>query len=248
LSSRYVTPGWRLRQVLAPLSCRPLLALLDIQTTLKSMRILIVGGTAFVGRHIAKAALEAGHSVVLFHRSASRKSILPDAEHVFGDRTRGEDLQQLCGTRWDAVIDTCGYTPEAVGTAVRALTGCAPHYTFISSQSVYRDFNSIGMNEDSPLAETEDVKAPLTAENYGALKILAEREVRSVFPNHSFIVRCGIIVGPFDYLDRFNYWVRRIAEGGRVLCPGSPEQAVQFIDARDLGAKALRSIQCNRTR
>lgn len=194
------------------------------------MRILILGGTVFLGRHIVDAALERGHEVTLFNRGQTKPELFPDVEKLRGDRDG--DLAELEGKSFDAVIDTSGYLPRVVRATLDAL-GEVGHYTFVSTISVYGDMTT-GPNEETPVAtleeETEDV-----GEHYGALKALCEDEVRKDFPD-AFVVRPGLIVGPWDPTGRFTYWPMRMAAGGSVLAPSPPDALVQTIDARDLAA------------
>jgi nucleoside-diphosphate-sugar epimerase len=208
------------------------------------VQILFLGGTKFLGRHAAGVALERGHDVTLFHRGSGADDPYPEAEHLHGDRDGGLDL--LRGRHWDAVVDTSGYVPRAVRRSVELLSDNVEHYTFVSTCSVYSDLGSGRTAEDGKLHEppvdSEDV-----AEHYGGLKVGCERVVEERFAGRSFIPRPGLIVGPYDPTDRFTYWVRRIADGGRVLAPGSPDAEVELIDARDLAAWMLDMAESNRT-
>jgi 2'-hydroxyisoflavone reductase len=195
------------------------------------MRILILGGTVFLGRALTDAALERGHEVTHLNRG---KSSPPDArvETLIGDRTA--DLAVLRGRQWDAVIDTSGYLPQVVKRSVDALRASASRYLFVSSISVYE---GEGYAEDSPVVPSPDpVPDAMTMETYGALKAMCEDVVRTGFGDKATIVRPGLIVGPHDPTDRFTYWPVRIARGGRVAAPGRPQRTVQFIDVRDLAA------------
>jgi 2'-hydroxyisoflavone reductase len=200
------------------------------------MRLLILGGTKFLGRAIAECALARGHEVSLFTRGETNPELFPEAEHLRGNRDG--DLSALEGRRWDAVVDTSGYVPHVVRASADLLSPAAEHYAFVSSISVYRDFAQ-PVHEESPLAELADGQpVDRLAEdysNYGALKALCEREVTEAFPGRSLAVRAGLIVGPHDPTGRFTYWPHRVARGGEVLAPGPPERPVQFVDVRDLG-------------
>lgn len=206
------------------------------------MKLLIIGGTRFVGRHLVEAALERGHEVTLFNRG-TQSSAIRDVETISGDRNR--DLDKLQGRRWDAAIDTCGYLPRAVRAAAEVLSGSVERYVFISSMSAYADVSVPGVEETAPLrtltSEQLDLAyaidtagQPSYGELYGGLKALCEQAAEEVMPGRVLIVRPGLIVGPYDYTDRFTYWVVRVARGGEVLAPGRAERPVQFIDARDL--------------
>ncbi|HEY8141941.1 MAG TPA: SDR family oxidoreductase [Kofleriaceae bacterium] len=197
------------------------------------MRVLLLGGTAFVGRHVTEAFLARGHQVTLFHRGRTDPAVFPQVEHVLGDRDR--DLGKLAGARFDAVVDTCGYEVPSVRASVQALADAALHYIYVSSISVYADLSR--MDEEAPLREiAEPDTAKLSTESYGALKAACERVVMEGFPGRAQVVRAGLILGPHDYDERFSWWLRRIARGGDVLAPGDPAAPVQFIDVRDLAA------------
>ncbi len=198
------------------------------------MRILVLGGTSFLGRHTVAAALARGHEVTLFHRGETNPGLFPEAEEILGDREH--DLDRLAGRNWDAVIDVPGYVPRIVRMSAQALAEAAPHYTFISSISAYAAMPTPGLDEDTPLAELSEPGSEDVQKHYGALKALCEREVQAAFPAGALIIRPGMIVGPNDPTDRFTYWPVRVAEGGEVLAPGDPKRQVQLIDARDLGA------------
>lgn len=206
------------------------------------MKLLILGGTEFVGRHMAEAALARGHDVTLFHRGQHGAELFPQAEHVLGDRDGG--LDALRDRTWDAVLDTCGYVPRVVRQSVDVLARAAGHYTFVSSVSVYQDFAVPGIDEDYAVAVMPDETVEeVTGETYGPLKILCEQAVCDSFPDRALVVRPGLVVGPHDKTGRFTYWPRRVAEGGDFLAPGRPGRRVQFIDARDLAAWTVSMIE-----
>ena len=195
------------------------------------LRILVLGGTQFVGRAVVEAALARGHEITLFNRGQTNPDLFPDVEKLRGDRSH--DLSALADREWDAAIDVAAYVPRLVELAVQQLESQVERYVFVSSVSVYAD-QSVPQFEDSRLevlADPEDV----SPESYGARKAACEAVVRSALGERATIVRPGLIVGPHDATDRFSYWPKRIAEGGRVLAPGSPDDPVQFIDVRDLG-------------
>jgi 2'-hydroxyisoflavone reductase len=200
------------------------------------VKILVLGGTKFLGRAAVETALERGHEVTLFNRGETNPELFPDVEKLRGDRA--EDLSGLDGRRWDGVIDSSGYFPGVVRRSAEALSDSG-RYLFVSSVSAYADF-SRGPREDSPraeLAEGHPVDEMLPEyENYGALKALCEDVVWEVFGDRATIVRPGLIVGPHDPTGRFTYWPHRVARGGQVLVPAPPDRTVQFVDARDLGA------------
>ncbi len=201
------------------------------------MRILILGGTQFLGRHTVEMALARGHDVTLFNRGQTSPQLFPNVEKLRGDRDG--DLSALAGRDWDAVVDTSGYVPRIVGQTLDAL-GDVGHYTFVSTISVYADV-STPPTESSPVAElaepTEEVM-----QAYGELKADCEDVVRARFPD-AFVPRPGLIVGPWDPTGRFTYWPQRIAAAGRVLAPAPPEADVQIIDVRDLAAWIVRAAE-----
>jgi 2'-hydroxyisoflavone reductase len=190
------------------------------------VKLLILGGTQFVGRAVAEAALDAGHELTLFHRGRTNPELFPGAEHVHGDRER--DVSALAGREFDAVVDTSGYTPGVVRASVEAHRGA--YYVFVSTVSVYSDF-STGPDERSPVYTSGD--------GYGELKAACEREL----PADALVIRPTIVVGPHDPTYRFTYWVDRIARGGDVLAPEPRTSPVQLIDARDLGEWIVRCCE-----
>ena len=205
------------------------------------MRLLLLGGTVFLGKHIAEAALAAGHDVTLFHRGQHGRELFPSAQHIFGDRDGG--LGALVGRRFDAVIDTSGYLPRIVRQSAQSLSSNASHYTFISSVNAYRSLAETGVAEDAPLAQLPSESEEDIATWYGALKVRCEEEVLEQFPERALLIRPGLIVGPDDPSDRFTYWVARGARDGEMLAPGRPEHPVQVIDVRDLAAWTLAMVE-----
>jgi 2'-hydroxyisoflavone reductase len=202
------------------------------------MRILVLGGTKFLGRHTVEAALARGHDVTLFNRGQTNPELFPEAEKLHGDRDG--DLGALAGREFDAVVDTSGYVPRVVRATLEAIEG-DPHYTFVSSISVYADLSK-PPTETSPTAVLKEETEEYRSEAYGPLKALCEQVVLERFPN-AFVVRPGLIVGPWDPTGRFTYWPERVAEGGRVLAPAPPDRSVQIIDARDLAAWNVDAIE-----
>jgi 2'-hydroxyisoflavone reductase len=198
------------------------------------MKLLVLGGTVFVGRHFVEAAVSRGHEVTIFHRGQRGAELFPDLDRVLGDRDGG--LDALEGREFDAVVDCCGYVPRVVRQSVEAFRDRAKAYLFVSTISVYADGNPAGMDEGAELIRLEDPTVEeVTGETYGGLKVLCEEVVEEAFTGRSFIVRPGLIAGPYDPTNRFPYWVGRIAKGGEVLVPNRPTAPLQLIDARDLG-------------
>jgi 2'-hydroxyisoflavone reductase len=193
------------------------------------MRILVLGGTKFLGRHTVDAALARGHEVTTFNRGQTRPDLFPGVEKLRGDRDG--DLAALAGRSFDAVVDTSGFVPGVVRETIDAL-GEVQHYTFVSTGSVYADL-STPPTAETPLADDDE---------YGGLKARCEEVVRERFPE-AFIPRPGLIVGPWDQTGRFTYWPERLADGGRVLAPAPPEADAQVIDARDLAGWIVRAAE-----
>ena len=205
------------------------------------VKILILGGTRFMGYFATEYALARGHEVTLFNRGQSNPDVFPTAHHIRGNRANLTDLDQLRDGQWDTVIDTSGYVPRLVGETAMRLANSVRRYIFISSISVYADIPPNGTDENGKLEVLAD---PTTEDSsgqyYGGLKALCEQVVSSTLPGRAVMVRPGLIVGPRDPTDRFGYWVRRAAMDGEMLAPGKPGFCVQFIDARDLGEWVVR--------
>jgi 2'-hydroxyisoflavone reductase len=192
------------------------------------VRLLVLGGTRFLGRAIVDAALARGHQLTLFNRGISNPDLFPGLETVHGDRRQG--LAPLAGRQFDAVVDVAAMTPDHVAPAVDALESAVDRYLFVSTVSVYADHSVPQREEDAVIELREGLDFGAA---YGANKAAAERVVVDAFGDRALVVRPGFIVGPYDQTDRFAYWPRRIARGGRVLAPPA-EHSTQFIDVRDL--------------
>ncbi|MBU9674764.1 SDR family oxidoreductase [Planococcus sp. CP5-4] len=214
------------------------------------MKILILGGTRFLGRFLTESALKRGHEVTLFNRGKENPELFPEVEKLIGDR--GGDLSALKDGEWDAVIDTCGFVPHVVRESAKILAKRTGHYTFISSASVYDELESPGIREEHPvgqmsMSDAEEMTEGMTNlpnnEYYGELKFLCEQEVEQQFTGHSLIVRPGLIVGPYDFTGRFSYWINRVAKGGQVLAPGRKDKRIQFIDVRDLAEWIIHLVE-----
>jgi 2'-hydroxyisoflavone reductase len=208
------------------------------------LRLLVLGGTGFLGRHLVEAALRRGHDVALFNRGQTNASLFPGLEQIRGDRDG--NLSALGGGEWNAVVDVPARIPRHVEASAEALAG-VEHYTFVSSVSVYRDFSRTGIDETAPLREYDPSMGDEDMEFYGARKAECERIVAEAFPGGALIVRPGLIVGPHDTTDRFTYWPRRVARGGEVLAPGDPDRSVQLVDARDLADWIVRMVEERQT-
>jgi len=198
------------------------------------IKLLILGGTAFLGPAIVNAAVARGHTITLFNRGKTNPQLYPELEKLRGDRNG--DLEALAGRQWDAVIDTSGYYPRVVKMSAELLAPNVGHYTFISSISVYRDFKTPDMTEAAPVGTIDDPTIEeITGETYGPLQALCGQAAEAAMPGRVANIRPGLIVGPRDRSDRFTYWPVRIARGGEVLCPGNGDDFIQIIDVRDLG-------------
>jgi 2'-hydroxyisoflavone reductase len=220
------------------------------ETSVKPLRILILGGTGFTGPYQVRYALRRGHKVTTFNRGKTHPGELPsEVEQLIGDRNG--KLDALKGRKWDVVIDNPTTLPAWVRDAAKILKGNVDRYVFISTISVYAD-TSKGVDETAPLAKYEGAdpyKETLEAmkasgyKTYGPLKALSEQEAEKWFPGKTLIIRPGLIVGPGDETDRFTYWPVRLDRGGEVLAPGAPTDPVQFIDAQDLAEWTIRMAE-----
>jgi 2'-hydroxyisoflavone reductase len=205
------------------------------------MRILVLGGTRFVGRAVVDQAVSRGHDVTTFTRGRHGEP-RPGAEALHGDRTRAPDLRALAGRDWDAVIDTSVIAPAHVAASAAVLAGRVGHYTYVSTLSVYSGRPREPVTEDSATYDcAPDARGDVESLGYGPLKSGSERAVTAAFPGRHLIVRPGLIAGPHDDVGRLPWWLARLARGGRVLAPGDPGRPVRLTDARDLAAWMLDS-------
>ncbi len=216
----------------------------------KALRILILGGTGFIGPHQVRYALARGHKVTLFNRGKEHIGWPGQVEQLLGDRNTG-DLKALEGREWDACIDNPTTLPSWVRDAGQVLRGRIEQYIFISTISVYAQDDKPA-DESAPLvsytgrnamAETLESLRANVGELYGPLKAVSEREAAKQFPAMTTVIRPGLIVGPGDPTDRFTYWPVRLSRGGNVLAPGDGSDPVQFIDARDLAEWTVRMAE-----
>jgi 2'-hydroxyisoflavone reductase len=210
------------------------------------MKLLFIGGTHFVGRHIVDAAIQRGHDVTIFHRGVTNNNLFPEAKTILGDRLDVKD-SAIDGS-WDAVIDTCGYHPTVVERSVEYFAQKTERYVFISTVSVYNDFSQPHLNEQSPLAKlVGDLPPPnteLNFENYGALKVLCEMAVFKHFGSErSLIIRPDIIVGSYDDTNRFSYWITKLMNHETLRVPKDNEAPIQFIDVRALKDWTISAIE-----
>jgi 2'-hydroxyisoflavone reductase len=215
---------------------------LEVPRAAAPLRILILGGTGFLGPQQVEYALARGHTVTLFNRGRTNPELFPNVEKLQGDRN--DDLEALKGRTWDAVLDNSASIPRWVRQSAQLLKDAAGQYLFVSSISVYADFSQPGMTETAAVGTLDDPTVEqVTGDTYGPLKALCEQEAERAFPGRATIVRPGLIVGPGDRSDRFTYWPVRIDRGGEVLAPGDPTDPVQIVDVRDLGAWMVRLLE-----
>jgi len=204
----------------------------------RPLSILFLGGTGFLGPHTVQYAVDRGHEVTLFNRGRSNEGLFPQLESLTGNRDPniGSGLQALQGRKWDCVIDTSAYVPRIAEASASLLAEHCEQYLLVSTISVYRDFSQIGMSETAPVGTlTDKMTETVDGQTYGPLKAYCEEAVERIFKNRSTIIRPGLIVGPRDTTDRYTYWPVRVARGGQVLAPGTGQDPVQYVDARDLG-------------
>ena len=215
----------------------PLMAFESVKKAAKPLKILMLGGTGFLGPHTVQYAIDRGHEVTLFNRGRSKENLFPELEKLIGNRDPEVDagLSALKGRKWDCVIDTSSYVPRIAGASAQLLKGQCEQYLMISTISVYSQFSQLNMDEtaavgtlDDPTVETVD------GATYGPLKAYSEQAVTEQFGAGATILRPGLIVGPRDRTDRYSYWPVRASRGGDMLCPGNGSDLVQYIDVRDL--------------
>jgi 2'-hydroxyisoflavone reductase len=209
------------------------------------MKILVVGGTGFLGGAVAFAAVAAGGDVSIFTRGNTQRELSPSVTSLIGDRH--VDLSALQSRRFDVVVDTCAFTPESVSLLLEALSPDIGRYALVSSSSVYSDCSAVGVCEEglAPCANEEQLAAANAVaparrsdavsygQAYGPLKKSAENVALERLGDRAFILRSGLLVGAGDYTDRLTYWVRRVDQGGRMIAPGVSSRCIQFIDVRD---------------
>ncbi len=207
-----------------------------------SLRILILGGTGFIGPHMVRYAQSRGHTITLFNRGRTNTDLFPEVEKLVGDRDG--NLTALEGGQWDVVIDNSGFVPRHVRDSAQLLKDAARQYIFVSSISAYVDLTTPNITESYALGTLDDPTVEqVTGQTYGPLKALCEQAAQEAFPDGANIIRPGYIVGPRDNSDRWTYWPVRVDRGGEMLAPGKPDDPTQFIDARDLAAFAVHSAE-----
>lgn len=203
------------------------------------MKVLIIGGTRFLGKALVEEALSRGHEVTLFNRGTNKEEF-PEVEQLIGNRD--SDVSFLKKRKWDVVMDTCGFAPHQIKKIADVLGNNIEHYTYISSISVYKDWIPLNIKEDyhlqtkPPEDKLKDVEEGKISpyEHYGALKVLCEAEAEKHWSGRVLNIRAGLLAGPNDYTDRLPYWIQRVAQGGKVLVPGPPDRPVQLIDVKDI--------------
>ncbi|NUP95992.1 MAG: NAD-dependent epimerase/dehydratase family protein [Planctomycetaceae bacterium] len=205
----------------------------------KKLKILILGGTGFVGPALVEAATPRGHEITLFNRGKTNPGLFPELEKLQGDRDplKGEGIKSLAGRQWDVVFDDCGYYPRHVKASAELLAPNVGHYVYVSSISCYARNDIEGMDETAECGTMPDPTLETMGkqyEYYGPLKALCEQAAEAAFPGRACIVRPGYIVGPGDPTDRFTYWPARADKGGEMAVPGAPSDPIQVIDVRDL--------------
>jgi len=245
---------WRSVSAFASTDTHPLLmkeglvvdGLKDIPLAETKLKILILGGTGFLGPHIVQYADARGHAITLFNRGKTNSHLFKGHEKLVGDRDplKGDGLGALAGRDWDAVIDTSSYFPRITSASCELLKDHVGFYALVSSISVYKDTATVGMDEKSPVGTLEDETVEeITGGSYGPLKALCEKAAEGEMPGRVAVIRPGLIVGPRDNSDRFTYWPVRVERGGEVLAPGKPSDAAQWIDARDLARFCVKSVE-----
>jgi len=212
---------------------------------IKPLRILVLGGTRFIGLHMTALALQRGHTLTFFNRGKTKADRYPEVERIKGDRDG--QIDGLKNREWDVVIDNSGYVPRHVRLTAELLAPKVRQYVFTSSISVYPDF-SVPRDEKSPVGKLADETIEkVDGETYGPLKALCEQAAEKAMPGRTTIIRPGLIVGPDDNTDRFTWWPARAARGGEFIAPGAPQDPFQVIDARDLAAFTINAIERNFT-
>jgi 2'-hydroxyisoflavone reductase len=212
------------------------------------MRVLMLGGTSFVGRAVVTELLARGHRPTIFSRGVTNPDAFPEVERRVGDRATG-DYASLADGSWDAVVDVSAYYPRQVDQALSAAGERAGRYLLISTVSVYDipRAPSDGLDENAALLPEVRHTEEVTNETYGGLKVACEEDTLARMGARTTIVRPGIVAGPHDTTDRFTYWARRGAQGGRVALPGRPDQPVQVVDSRDLARLCVQLLEDDRT-
>ena len=232
---RFLKTGLLAGSTLVASGCNPEVSVTKEEATIgQPLKILVLGGTGFIGPHMVREALRRGHQVELFNRGRTNNVLFPDLKLHKGDRDK--DLRSLEDGSWDVVIDNSGYVPRHVEDSARLLSSAVSHYLYISTVSVYGDFSGPVVNEDTAVGTLDDESVEdVTGETYGPLKALCEQRVLAeIGTERTTILRPTYICGPGDRTDRYTYWPARTLLGGEMLWPGTPDDDIQVIDVRDL--------------
>jgi nucleoside-diphosphate-sugar epimerase len=201
------------------------------------MRLLVLGGTHHVGRAVVEAALARGDEVTTLTRGLSGHAV-PGVEARYADRRDPASVEKALATdTWDAVVDTWSFEPRVVADSARALDGRVPHYTYVSSRSVYTWPLGPGSDESAPVVDAEPDSTE--ADDYAAAKRGAELALERNFSGGTLFARAGLVLGPYEVVGRLPWWLNRIARGGRVPAPGPPTRPLQYVDGRDLAEWTL---------
>lgn len=231
-----------LKKTTAAAAALPFAEVLAAAPKVKPLKLLILGGTGYIGPHIVEAALARGHTMTLFNRGKTNPGLFPKLEKLQGDRK--VDLSVLKDRKWDGVVDTSGYLPSEVKKSAELLAPNVGQYVFISTISVYGDQPTPDADETAPVSTLpEPIKEEVTNATYGALKALCEKAAEAAMPGRVTNLRPHLIVGPGDPTGRFTYWPVRVRKGGPVLAPNSPTDPIQFVDARDLAAFVVKTLE-----
>jgi len=211
----------------------------------RALRILILGGTGFLGPYLVHNARQRGHAVSILTRGRREPGLFEESfegvEHLIGDRAQPDGLAALRGKTWDVVIETSGYRHPWTRDSAQQLKGSVGRYMYVSSTGVYWPYHAVDIAENGRIL-LED-SPPQREPTYGVMKGLSENEVKSAFGSNAIIVRPGYIVGPGDTSDRWTYWPVRVMRGGEIMVPGSPSDQVQYIDVRDLTEWMIRLVE-----
>ena len=225
----------------------PFLARASMERAKNPLKILILGGTGFLGPHTVNYARERGHEITLFNRGKTNLGMFPELETIIGDRDPevGNGLSGLEGRQWDAVIDNSGYVARMVGASARLLAENVGQYLFVSTICQYDNWIEGGQfgTEERPRAMLEDPATEDVSKFYCEMKASCERAVDEALPDRATYIRPGLIVGPLDRSDRYTYWPVRMGRGGEVLAPGKPTDLTQYIDVRDLAKFMVHCVE-----
>ena len=205
------------------------------------LKILVLGGTGFIGPHLVRFAASRGHKITIFTRGRHDAELPGDVERLTGDRSTG-DLAALRGKTWDAVVDDSANNVDWIKQSAPLLESSTGAYMFTSSTGVYYPYLKRGVDESTPVHyEMADPKDG--SESFGVMKANCEKIVLDTFGDRGIVVRPTYIVGPGDTSDRFPYWPQRLAKGGEVLAPGKADDPMQIIDVRDLAEFMIRVLE-----